>query len=128
MRLVRARHLARSGRAFPTRRIATQPLKRTTVWRFGGGERGKRAGIDYRKGWADACCNTSTGSPGHVLAAGFILSGIKGILYLIGGIIAAVISATVAKGKGYSAVLFGVLGFLFSIVTLIVVVLIPRRD
>ena len=64
----------------------------------------------------------------QVVAAGFILSGIKGIFILIGGIIAAVICAVVAKSKGYSALLFGILGFFFSIITLIVVLVIPRRD
>jgi len=34
----------------------------------------------------------------------------------------------VAKTKGYSALLFGVLGLLFSIITLIVVLVIPRKD
>ncbi len=63
----------------------------------------------------------------HVEAAGFILSGIKGIILLIGGVIAAVISALVAKAKGYSALLFAVLGLFFSIITLIVVLVIPRR-
>jgi len=36
----------------------------------------------------------------HVLAAGMILSGVKGIFYLIGGIIAAVVCALIAKSKG----------------------------
>ncbi len=63
----------------------------------------------------------------HVEAAGFFLKGIKGILLLIGGVIAAVICALVAKTKGYSALLFAVLGFFFSIITLIVVLVIPRR-
>jgi hypothetical protein len=63
----------------------------------------------------------------HVEAAGFILKGIKGILLLIGGLIAAVICALVAKAKGYSALLFAVLGLFFSIITLIVVLVIPRR-
>ncbi len=53
----------------------------------------------------------------HVYAAGMILSGVKGIFYLIGGIIAAVVCALIAKSKGYSAVLFGILGFFFSIIT-----------
>ncbi len=57
----------------------------------------------------------------HVLAAGMILSGVKGIFYLIGGIIAAVVCALIAKSKGHSAVLFGILGFFFSII-------IPHRD
>ena len=65
---------------------------------------------------------------GHVMAGGFILSGIKGIFVLIGGIIAAILCAIIAKSKGYSAVLFGVLGLLFSILTLIVVIVIPRRS
>jgi len=63
----------------------------------------------------------------QVLGAGFILSGIKGIFYLIGGIIAAVICGLIAKTKGYSALLFAVLGFFFSILTLIVILVIPRR-
>jgi len=33
----------------------------------------------------------------------------------------------VAKSKGYSAVLFGILGLIFSIITLIVVLVIPRK-
>ncbi len=63
----------------------------------------------------------------HALAAGFILSGIKGIFVLIGGIIAAIICGLIAKTKGYSALLFAVLGFFFSIITLIVVLVIPRK-
>ena len=63
----------------------------------------------------------------HLMAAGMILSGIKGVLYLIGGVIAAVLCGLIAKAKGYSAVLFAVLGFFFSIITLIVVLIIPRR-
>ena len=63
----------------------------------------------------------------QVLAAGFILSGIKGIFVLIGGIIAAIICGLIAKTKGYSALLFAVLGFFFSIITLIVVLVIPRK-
>ncbi len=38
----------------------------------------------------------------HVYAAGMILSGVKGIFYLIGGIIAAVVCALIAKSKGYN--------------------------
>lgn len=63
----------------------------------------------------------------HLLAAGFILSGIKGIIYAIGAIIAAVICAVVGKSKGYSALLFGLLGLFFSLITLIVVLVIPRK-
>jgi len=63
----------------------------------------------------------------HVLAAGFILSGIKGIFVLIGGIIAALVCGLIAKTKGYSALLFAVLGFFFSIITLIVVLVIPSK-
>jgi len=64
----------------------------------------------------------------HVLAAGMILSGVKGIFYLIGGIIAAVVCALIAKSKGHSAVLFGILGFFFSIIiTLIVILVVPPR-
>ncbi len=64
----------------------------------------------------------------HLLAAGVIIGGVKAIFVAIGSIIAAVICAMVAKTKGYSALLFGVLGLLFSIITLIVVLVIPRKD
>ncbi|PZS15014.1 MAG: deoxyribodipyrimidine photolyase [Pseudonocardiales bacterium] len=63
----------------------------------------------------------------HVVGAGLILSGVKGVLYLIGGVIAAVLCAFIARSKGYSAILFAVLGFFFSIITLIVVLVIPKR-
>jgi hypothetical protein len=36
--------------------------------------------------------------------------------------------ASVARSKGRSTVLWGVLGFLFSIFTLIVIALLPRRS
>lgn len=38
------------------------------------------------------------------------------------------ICARIAGGKGYPPLLFGILGFFFSCVTLIIVLLIPRRD
>ena len=68
------------------------------------------------------------GSSEHVEAAGFVLRGVRAVFLLVGGIIAAVICAAVAKGKGYSALLFGILGFFFSILTLIVVLVIPRKN
>ncbi|MFF1555483.1 deoxyribodipyrimidine photolyase [Rhodococcus erythropolis] len=61
-------------------------------------------------------------------AAGFILSGVKGIFYLIGGVIAAILCGFIGKAKGYSALLFAVLGFFFSIITLIVVLIIPKKS
>lgn len=63
----------------------------------------------------------------HLEAAGFILRGIKGIFVLIGGAIAAIICAVIAAAKGRSALLFGVLGFFFSIITLIVVIVLPSK-
>ena len=63
----------------------------------------------------------------HLQAAGFILRGIRGVLAIIGSVIAGVICAFVAKSKGYSAVLFGILGLIFSVITLIVVLVIPRK-
>ena len=63
----------------------------------------------------------------HVEAAGFILRGIKGLFVLAGSIIAAILCAIIAAVKGRSAILFGVLGLFFSILTLIVIVLLPSR-
>lgn len=71
--------------------------------------------------------HVSAASEQHLQAAGFILRGIRGVLAIIGSVVAGVICAVVAKSKGYSAVLFGLLGLIFSIITLIVVLLIPRK-
>ena len=60
-------------------------------------------------------------------AAGFILSGIKGIFVAIGSIIAAVVCAVVAGTKGRNPIGWGILGLFFSILTLIVIVIIPSK-
>ncbi|MCV7160427.1 MULTISPECIES: hypothetical protein [Mycobacteriaceae] len=60
-------------------------------------------------------------------AAGFILRGIKGIFVAIGSIIAAIICAIIAGLKGRSAIGWGILGLFFSIITLIVVIVIPSK-
>jgi hypothetical protein len=60
-------------------------------------------------------------------AAGFILRGIKGIFVAIGSVIAAIICAVVAATKGRNPLGWGVLGLFFSILTLIVIVLIPSK-
>ena len=52
-------------------------------------------------------------------AAGFILRGIKGIFVAIGSIIAAI--------KGRNPFGWGILGLVFSILTLIVVIVIPSK-
>jgi len=66
-------------------------------------------------------------SMGQPEAAGFILRGIKGIFVLVGSVIAAVLCAVIAAAKGRSAILFGVLGLFFSLITLIVVLVLPRK-
>jgi hypothetical protein len=60
-------------------------------------------------------------------AAGFILRGIKGIFVAIGSVLAAIISAAIAATKGRNPFGWGILGLLFSILTLIVVVFIPSK-
>ena len=61
------------------------------------------------------------------MGLGLILRGIKGIFVLIGGFIAAIICGVIAATKGRSALGWGILGFFFSIVTLIVVIVIPSK-
>ena len=63
----------------------------------------------------------------NIEAAGFILRGIKGIFVAIGSIIAAIVCAVIAGTKGRSAVGWGILGLFFSILTLIVVIVIPSK-
>lgn len=61
------------------------------------------------------------------LAAGFILRGIKGIFVAIGSVIAAVICGLIAATKGRNPLGWGILGLFFSILTLIVVIVIPSK-
>jgi hypothetical protein len=58
-------------------------------------------------------------------AAGFILRGIKGIFVAIGSI--AIVCAGVAAMKGRNPFGWGILGLFFSILTLIVVIIIPSK-
>ena len=60
-------------------------------------------------------------------AAGLILKGIKGIFVAIGSIIAAIVCALVAGMKGRNPLGWGILGLFFSIITLIVVIVIPSK-
>jgi Na+/melibiose symporter-like transporter len=60
-------------------------------------------------------------------AAGLILRGIKGIFVAIGSIIAAVVCGVIAATKGRNPLGWGILGLFFSILTLIVVVIIPSK-
>lgn len=60
-------------------------------------------------------------------AAGFILRGIKGIFVAIGSVIAAIICAAIAVMKGRNPFGWGILGLFFSIITLIVVAVIPSK-
>ena len=60
-------------------------------------------------------------------AAGLILKGIKGIVVAIGSIIAAIVCALVAGMKGRNPFGWGILGLFFSILTLIVVIVIPSK-
>lgn len=49
-------------------------------------------------------------------------------IWVVVGLIFAVICGSIAKGKGYSGLLFGILGFLFACITLIIVLVLPRRN
>lgn len=61
------------------------------------------------------------------VAAGFILRGIKGIFVAIGSVIAAIVCAIIAMTKGRNPLGWGLLGLFFSILTLIVVIVIPSK-
>lgn len=63
----------------------------------------------------------------NIEAAGFILRGIKGIFVAIGSIVAAVICAVIAGVKGRNPFGWGLLGLFFSILTLIVIIVIPSK-
>ena len=60
-------------------------------------------------------------------AAGLILRGIKGIFVAIGSIIAAVVCGVIAATKGRNPLGWGILALFFSILTLIVVIIIPSK-
>jgi hypothetical protein len=61
------------------------------------------------------------------LAAGLFLRGIKGVFVAIGSIIAAVVCAIIAATKGRNPIGWGILGLFFSILTLIVISIIPSK-
>ncbi len=61
------------------------------------------------------------------LAAGLIFKGIKAIFVAIGSVIAAVICGIIAAMKGRNPLGWGILGLFFSILTLIVVIVIPSK-
>jgi hypothetical protein len=60
-------------------------------------------------------------------AAGFILRSIHYIFLTVGGVIAAIISGVIAATKGRNPFGWGILGLFFSILTLIVVIVIPSK-
>jgi Na+/melibiose symporter-like transporter len=60
-------------------------------------------------------------------AAGLILRGIKGIFVAIGSVIAAIVCAIIAGTKGRNPFGWGILGLFFSILTLIVIIVIPSK-
>ena len=60
-------------------------------------------------------------------AAGLILRGIKAIVVGIGSIIAAIVCAIIAGFKGRNPLGWGILGLFFSIITLIIVIVIPSK-
>jgi hypothetical protein len=60
-------------------------------------------------------------------AAHFVLHGIKAVFVFFGSIIAAIVCGVIAKIKGRTAIGWGLLGLFFSILTLIVVIVIPRK-
>jgi Na+/melibiose symporter-like transporter len=61
-------------------------------------------------------------------AAGIILRGIKFLFVAIGSIIAAIVCAVIAAVKGRNPFGWGILGLFFSILTLIVIVIIPSKN
>jgi Na+/melibiose symporter-like transporter len=60
-------------------------------------------------------------------AAGLILRGVKGIFVALGSIIAAIVCGVIAAMKGRNPLGWGILGLFFSILTLIVVIIIPSK-
>jgi hypothetical protein len=64
---------------------------------------------------------------GAVLAAG----GVRTFGSLIGFVIAILIGyacASIARSKGRSSTLWGILGFFFTIIALIIIAILPRRN
>ena len=66
-------------------------------------------------------------SSDNPVAAGLILKGIKFVFVAICSVIAAVICGVIAAMKGRNPLGWGILGLFFSILTLIVVIVIPSK-
>lgn len=60
-------------------------------------------------------------------AAGFILRGVKAVIVGIGSVIAAIVAGVIAATKGRNPLGWGILGLFFSILTLIVIIVIPSK-
>jgi Na+/melibiose symporter-like transporter len=63
----------------------------------------------------------------NLVAAGIIGGSIKFVFVSIGSILAAIICAVIAGTKGRNPLGWGLLGLFFSIITLIVIIVIPSR-
>lgn len=61
------------------------------------------------------------------LEAGIVGGTIKFVFVSIGSIIAAIVCAVIAAVKGRNPLGWGILGLFFSIITLIVIILIPSK-
>lgn len=61
------------------------------------------------------------------LAAGGSMGAGRPIIGVVIGIIFAFICYRIAEGKGRSGILYGILGFFFSIITFIVILILPRK-
>jgi MFS family permease len=61
-------------------------------------------------------------------ASGFIVSGIKGIFALIGAILGAIICGFLAAYKRRSVLLWAILGLIFSLLSIIVLLILPKKS
>lgn len=65
------------------------------------------------------------------LAADSTTTGLGTLTWLISLVVAVVFAwlcSRIANGKGYSPLLFAILGFFFSCITLVVVLVLPRKN
>ncbi len=63
----------------------------------------------------------------HIQASGVIVSGIKGIFVFIGAVLGAIICGFLAAYKNRSVLLWAILGFFFSLLSIIVLLILPKN-
>lgn len=69
---------------------------------------------------------TNTLADSTTTSGGYLIGSL--VIWVVVGLLFAWVCATIAGRKGYSRALFAILGFFFACITLIIALVLPRRN